>query len=121
MWDRRGIPSNSFVCESSIYIPPNGSSTPFDLISMKVLRCIESQVDKHWRTPIAILHPRSLGSGIVVDVYEHLGGVPPKKLDINFLPGRITMQEYPCYQSRYVGRPHFGHKAAVEVMLSTTY
>jgi hypothetical protein len=54
---------------------------------MKVLGCIEAQVDKCWRTPIAILHPRSLGSGIVVDVYENLGCVLAEELDIDLLPG----------------------------------
>lgn len=120
MRNRRGIPINSFVDESVIYVPSNGSRAPLDLISMKVLVCIKAQVDECWRASIAILHPRSLATGVVVHVYEDLARVFAEELDIDFLSGRITMQEHACDQPGDVCPSHLGYKAAIQITLPAT-
>jgi hypothetical protein len=53
---------------------------------MKGLGCIEAQVDQYWCAPIAIFHPSTVVSGIVVDVQEEFGRVLSEELDVYLLP-----------------------------------
>src|SRR5260370_35924484 len=101
MWDRRRIPLSTLVYKSLVHTPPNRVGAPFDLISMKLLGCIEAQRYKDRGAPVTIFQLRSILTGVVVNVHQHPGRVPAEKLNIDLLPWRIAVQEHPGHQARH--------------------
>src|SRR2546421_6236139 len=101
MRDGGRIPVNALVYKSLIHTPPNEVGAPFDLISMKVLGCIEAQPYKDRGAPVTIFQLRSILTGVVVNVHQHPGRVPSEKLNIDLLPWRIAVQEHPRHQARH--------------------
>src|SRR5438045_389355 len=101
MRDRRRIPFNTLVYKALIHVPPNEVGAPFDLISMKVVGCIEAQWYKDRGAPVTIFQLRSILTRVVINVHQHPGRVPAEKLNVDLLPWRIAVQEHPCDQARH--------------------
>lgn len=71
-----------------------------------------------WCPSISIVKPRSIITRVVEHICQEATRAISGDFDVNLLPRRITMQEEPCDDTRYVCNLKDGFKSTEQVLIA---